>query len=176
MHYNREGNEICKHLMKAILVAPDSLEFSSMAVNDIASLLGKLEATVDRVETGNTSQTTTEETTDSGQPDSTGNEPVSETPDNVLQPVREWMDSTLAPAVQDGLDVRQGTHDGKDGVIIEPDYRELSDTQKDTMKSVLKDHDLTGQHTGFGDDGCYVCGKADGDYWFFIESGAVNRL
>lgn len=47
---NKEGAGVCDHLAVAILQAPDALEWNSMAANDMANYLGRLEGIVGRLE------------------------------------------------------------------------------------------------------------------------------
>lgn len=180
MEYNTEGHEVCAHLYKAILVAPKDRELGTIASKDIATLVGRMESVVNRAESaGQPTQPTQATGGQSGQSNGgsqqTAEAETQEVPDNVLEPVHEWMDENLAPSIQKGLTVEQATHGSMDGVKIEPDYREISDSQKETMKSAIKSIGSLEYHVGF-DGPCDTCGEDDGSFWYFIPAGQIPKL
>jgi len=55
-YYDDSQDGVCDHLAVAIMAAPDSLEWNSMAANDMANYLGRLEGLVTRLESGGNTQ------------------------------------------------------------------------------------------------------------------------
>lgn len=177
--YRRDGNpEVCKHVAKALLVAPSELTLDHHAAHKIFELL---QEGAQYRETGATDEEVreavdameTDEAADSASSQASSAD-AETTAQEGVPTVREWLEPAV-PAMEH-LDVRAGQHDGRPGVIIEPDNRAMTETQWSATKGVISSPEWTEPHVGFGDDPCNICGESDGEYWYFVNNDDLEEV
>ena len=177
--YRRDGNpEVCKHVAKVLLVAPSQLSIEEHATNTLLEVLSRLHT--DSVSGAMVSEGATDgevrEAVEEAESEPSGDDggDGQTTAQAGATTVCVWLE-TAVPAMEH-VDVRAGSHDGRPGVVIEPDNRSMSDSQWDATKGVIASPEWTEPHVGFGDDPCNICGESDGAYWYFINNDDLGEV
>lgn len=161
---------ICKHLAKTLYQAPadpslerevfDSLtEVHSEAVSIVEDLRDVRDVS-QAVRNSEADAAAAEAQEPAEEPDSTGPRTTS------LDEVEDWLQTGFAQP--DLVDIREGSHDGVEGVVLEPDNQAMPDHVYESFKGIVNSLEDSNVHVGFGDDPCHACGKDDGEFWYFV--------
>lgn len=176
--YNREDGEVCKHLAKANLVAEETITAEVEATRRVGEEVSHLREAVQSLEQTATAQRATDQAEpDSGAaggPDGDDSEDGDGLTDHPVDNVRAWADAELAGAGY--VEISLGEHNGTEGVVLEPDNRDMPDATYEAFKDQVNAVDDSQVHVGFGDDPCQLCGESDGEFWYFFPPAAVREV
>lgn len=177
-HYNREDPTVCKHLAVALFHAPKRRTMDEFGIHEISSLIGdvrELAADAQREAAPAEAPASPEPPERDSEPAPASERNPAQTSDLALKEiVQDWLDSYVRHS--EHVHVEDRDHGGTFGVALEIDYDSINDTQKDQIKTDLKEPDGVKHHTGFLDEGCKVCGEADDDYWIHLPEAVVRGL
>jgi hypothetical protein len=177
--YRRDGtSEVCKHVAKALLVAPATLSMDQHAATTVLEVLQE-DAAPPQTDATDEEVAEAVEAAEADESDDSGaaadaSDADDASPDNQADAeaqVRDWLKTGYA--APELVDVVADSHGGQPGVRLEPDSRGMDDAQQETFKTLVKTIDEANCHAGFLDSGCDVCGDADDGYWWFVPMGAV---
>lgn len=170
--YRRDGSsQVCKHMAKALTVAPPQIEVEEYAANSIINALRETTETVRENggpaegDTSATDQATTEDVSEAVQEAAADLDRV--------DTARDWLETGFAQPSKVNLYVT--THAGVKGVALEPDNQEMPDHVFESFKGIVNSLDGSTVHVGFGDDPCGTCGEQDGEYWYHIPDDQLTE-
>jgi hypothetical protein len=170
--YNRSNGETCKHLAAALFKDNHSYDMETAMVDRIEREIEALQDAVESLE-----QTATATAAETAGADETATQDESEDPTDATDPatqsdavehIRDWLETGFAQPQL--VDVRAGDHDGRPGVVLEPDNGTMQDSSYEAFKGLVNSQDGTEPHVGFTDEGCPTCGKQDDDFWYFVPT------
>jgi hypothetical protein len=168
---NRTGSEVCDHLAVALYAAPkritetetapfylsESVERAQEAASTASEVVEDLEDAVVR-----TREKQAEAAHEEPEPEPT--ETVTERV--TVSAVDDWLETGFASP--ELVDVRDGSHDGQDGVILEPDNGSMPDHVYESFKGLVNSLEDSTAHVGFLDEPCATCGQSDGEFWYHV--------
>jgi len=170
--YNRKNGEVCKHLAYALFKDPHSYGLDEALVSRAEQELDNLQRAVESLEqTATARQADQAGETDSDQPvDATETSDQGDAVDQsqAVETMRDWLSTGFA---QDQLvEVQAGDHNGRPGVVLEPDNQTLQDSQYEAFKGLINAVEASEAHVGFTDEGCNTCGKSDDEFYYFVPT------
>lgn len=176
--FNREGDEVCKHLAAALFQAREQRDFGDMTRESILEVhkqardaLQDMQALRDLSTTRDASRTAESVS----QETETESETVGDSVDNLVGAVGDWLAENDVET--EHLEVAEASHDGTGGIAIHPDNSEMPDKEYEWFKSVVQeDVEDPGWHLGFADGGCPNCGEENDEFYVMIPAGDVHSV
>jgi hypothetical protein len=176
--YNKQTGEVCKHLAAALYKDPHHFDLDQALVGRATQELDRLETAVKSLEqtaTAKAAETTAEDTEtaqDEGEEVTDATDPASQS--DAVEHIRDWLETGFAKPQL--VDVRAGDHDGRPGVVLEPDNQTMQDGTYEAFKGLVNSQDATEPHVGFTDEGCQTCGKADDKFYYFMSTAEALEV
>lgn len=170
--YDREDGEVCKHLAAALHKDPHSYDLDHAVLQQTREEIDHLRRAAESLEQTATAAKAESIPADSGT-DSADAEEVSQQGDPVdqsqaVEHIQDWLETGFAKPQL--VEVRAGDHNGRPGVVLEPDNQTMSEAVYESFKTLVGTIDEQEVHVGFGDDPCHVCGGQDGEFWYFVPT------
>jgi small-conductance mechanosensitive channel len=186
MEYNQEDQQVCAHIVRAALDAPERLSAEEQAAWTLMNQAETLHDLTDRVretaqeaeqslvsvrdleaqETGQTAEDPPEQVQNRSEP--------AEPDVNAEQAVRDWLDEHYSQPQL--VQTMAGDHGSESGVRLEPDNQTMADHEYEAFKSLVNGVEESTVHVGFTEDGCSSCNSGAGGFFYHIPEVAARRL
>lgn len=168
--YNKTGQEVCDHVAVALFQAPQTITVEDEAVLNLSHVVRDAKRRLESFE-----QTVTAHASDVKVDGATVESEAADGPQDgqettaasvTVEEVEDWLETGFGQP--ELVDVRSGSHNGQQGVVLEPDNQAMSDGVYESFKSLVNSLEDSNVHVGFGDDPCHLCNGQDGEFWYFV--------
>jgi len=197
--FNREDDEVCKHLAAALEAHPRKLSTEAQLHQDLCRRLQQLDEAVQQVrdeaspaepqeqvsadpaaqQAGQQAQTNgkahgSETANHPDEPAGGSNPDLQQAEDNsaLLDLVDSW--GSMSVPGWEFVELELGSHDGDHGVRLDPDSQSMKDSDYESFKDRINSFEESSVHVGFGDDPCFTCGESDGDFFYHFPERLVR--